>query len=59
MVPGGDTPLGGGDVLCAYQQGLGLRPVLSLRLLHAIGSARSHNVLRAELDLHAHTCVIG
>ena len=33
--------------------------VRSFRNLCAIGITRSHNVLRAELDSHADTCVVG
>ena len=33
--------------------------VRSFRNLRAIGITRSHNVLRAELDSHADTCVVG
>ena len=58
--------MGGCGFVCAYQQnpvsGFPHRSVATVRtvcLSPTIGITRSHDVLRAELDLHADTCVVG
>ena len=59
-------PMGGRDFVCAYQRnpvsGFPHRRVVTVRMVRlsrTIGITRSHNILRAELDSHADTCVVG
>ncbi len=59
-------PWEGDDVICAYWWGPGLGSphpsvvtMQTANLLCAIDSTRSHNVLRAELDSHVDTYIVG
>ena len=58
--------MGGRDFVCAYQRNpvsgfphRRVATVRTVRLSRTIGITRSHNILRAELDSHADTCVVG
>ena len=53
-------PMGGRGFVCAYQlPHQSVATVRTVRLSRTIGITRSHNILRAELDSHADTCVVG